>query len=320
MTTKNEKQTLIGVLVLVAILWALLLGNFFTGLNFVDVDVLTETYSQNGVNIEVYSIKKCINGAAGSYTDNDFGVYNNADLHCRVASNDFTGTTEYLSHQIQGQKYGNPNGLAESTLTYIIKKDLRLATEVQTESSISREVNYDGNCDFCQARVSIGFYNVGSFKKLYEDFIECDDTFCSEQKFIDNFKVFKSSGGWSYSDVNGNSGFLSSTSLNNGSSVELAIQLFGRAEDAGTSGYDLSIDLAGFDVVYPEVLVFTCEDGVQNQDETGIDCGGVCPACDNDPPDEETPEENGPIFSIWIIVIGILIIAGFVTYFVVKKR
>jgi len=24
----------------------------------------------------------------------------------------------------------------------------------------------------------------------------------------------------------------------------------------------------------------TCSDGIQNQDETGIDCGGVCPACE----------------------------------------
>ena len=23
----------------------------------------------------------------------------------------------------------------------------------------------------------------------------------------------------------------------------------------------------------------TCSDGTRNQDETGIDCGGVCPAC-----------------------------------------
>jgi len=27
------------------------------------------------------------------------------------------------------------------------------------------------------------------------------------------------------------------------------------------------------------VLGETCSDGIQNQDETGIDCGGVCPAC-----------------------------------------
>ena len=30
---------------------------------------------------------------------------------------------------------------------------------------------------------------------------------------------------------------------------------------------------------YDESCVPTCEDGIQNQNETGIDCGGPCPAC-----------------------------------------
>ena len=37
----------------------------------------------------------------------------------------------------------------------------------------------------------------------------------------------------------------------------------------------------------PIILAFlnlnkeTCSDGIQNQDETGIDCGGQCKECDN---------------------------------------
>ena len=34
------------------------------------------------------------------------------------------------------------------------------------------------------------------------------------------------------------------------------------------------------DVEITEVI--TCDDGVQNGDETGIDCGGSCPPCDNE--------------------------------------
>jgi chitodextrinase len=34
------------------------------------------------------------------------------------------------------------------------------------------------------------------------------------------------------------------------------------------------------DISAPEVAPETCSDGIMNQDETGIDCGGVCTACD----------------------------------------
>ena len=27
------------------------------------------------------------------------------------------------------------------------------------------------------------------------------------------------------------------------------------------------------------MVLATCSDGKRNQDETGVDCGGVCPAC-----------------------------------------
>ncbi|OIO61781.1 hypothetical protein AUJ69_04215 [Candidatus Woesearchaeota archaeon CG1_02_47_18] len=41
----------------------------------------------------------------------------------------------------------------------------------------------------------------------------------------------------------------------------------------------------------------TCSDGIQNQDETGIDCGGVCNACSptGDANDTEPFEDTGPI-------------------------
>ena len=28
-----------------------------------------------------------------------------------------------------------------------------------------------------------------------------------------------------------------------------------------------------------EEMGASCDDGIQNQDETGIDCGGICPSC-----------------------------------------
>ena len=40
----------------------------------------------------------------------------------------------------------------------------------------------------------------------------------------------------------------------------------------------------------------TCNDGIQNQDETGVDCGGVCSACISDAPNPTTP--NGEVLAI----------------------
>ena len=40
-----------------------------------------------------------------------------------------------------------------------------------------------------------------------------------------------------------------------------------------TTGQNVTFDICVYEVVP------TCSDGVQNQDETGVDCGGVCPEC-----------------------------------------
>lgn len=45
---------------------------------------------------------------------------------------------------------------------------------------------------------------------------------------------------------------------------------------SGTAGDDPT---GGMTLVLTEAPGATCFDGIQNQDETGIDCGGVCPAC-----------------------------------------
>lgn len=46
-------------------------------------------------------------------------------------------------------------------------------------------------------------------------------------------------------------------------------------------GYSLDLDKSNCDAPVPDP---TCTDGVQNGDETGVDCGGSCPnACDVDP-------------------------------------
>ena len=42
-------------------------------------------------------------------------------------------------------------------------------------------------------------------------------------------------------------------------------------------------------VIPPPPPTETCYDNIQNQDETGIDCGGVCPACYEPPPPDEFP-------------------------------
>ena len=53
----------------------------------------------------------------------------------------------------------------------------------------------------------------------------------------------------------------------------------------------------------------TCYDGIQNQDEIGIDCGGVCSACYEPPPPDEFP------WMIVILVIAVIVlIAAAVKY------
>ena len=54
------------------------------------------------------------------------------------------------------------------------------------------------------------------------------------------------------------------------SSVDFHIQETSPARGAASDGGDIG----AYEYIAP-----TCFDGIQNQDETGIDCGGVCPAC-----------------------------------------
>lgn len=52
------------------------------------------------------------------------------------------------------------------------------------------------------------------------------------------------------------------------------------------------------EIFYVDTCEFepSCFDGIQNQDETGVDCGGVCPPCQDDEPDRvETPDFVPPV-------------------------
>jgi hypothetical protein len=66
---------------------------------------------------------------------------------------------------------------------------------------------------------------------------------------------------------------------------------------SSNSNVQIGFLMAGFGVTdgvyYDDVSLTTnaaasCSDGVQNQDETGVDCGGACPACPT-PPDTAAP-------------------------------
>eukprot|EP00494_Astrolonche_serrata_P029023 UN29290 len=46
----------------------------------------------------------------------------------------------------------------------------------------------------------------------------------------------------------------------------------------GLDSYTCECD-DGFEGEMCDIIIETCDDGIQNQDETGIDCGGVCPPC-----------------------------------------
>lgn len=62
-----------------------------------------------------------------------------------------------------------------------------------------------------------------------------------------------------------------------------------------TFSFILQSCLYGDKVIIPEETNnFTCNDGVQNQGETGIDCGGPCPECFTAPPCQ--PGEDRVIF------------------------
>ncbi|MFH1788215.1 MAG: hypothetical protein ABH834_02395 [Candidatus Altiarchaeota archaeon] len=55
-----------------------------------------------------------------------------------------------------------------------------------------------------------------------------------------------------------------------------------------------------------EPLVASCIDGVRNNGEVGIDCGGPCPSCEGD--------EQGDNTNLWIIVGGAFVIIMFLVF------
>jgi hypothetical protein len=86
----------------------------------------------------------------------------------------------------------------------------------------------------------------------------------------------------------------------NGMNIDPVLQSDGKPEqnspaiDAGLTIADISDDFLGvsrpqgaaydigaFEYVNAEDLTETCSDNIQNQDETGVDCGGVCDICDS---------------------------------------
>jgi hypothetical protein len=79
------------------------------------------------------------------------------------------------------------------------------------------------------------------------------------------------------------------------------------ATDLGEEGKD---DLYGYGLAFVQAILDTppgeepdgptCEDGIQNGNETGIDCGGDCPPCDDEP-----DEPNDPIFAQRIVPVVI---------------
>lgn len=60
----------------------------------------------------------------------------------------------------------------------------------------------------------------------------------------------------------------------------------------------------------------TCSNGIQDQDEEGIDCGGVCPECD--PGDGSDTKTLKPF--IFALISIIVIILGIITWRVMRKR
>lgn len=63
--------------------------------------------------------------------------------------------------------------------------------------------------------------------------------------------------------------------VNNDPGTYAKLFIFTDAGAAGLSGTYLIDDISA-----PEAAPETCSDGIQNQDETGVDCGGVCAPCD----------------------------------------
>ena len=63
-------------------------------------------------------------------------------------------------------------------------------------------------------------------------------------------------------------------------STELKNILKNTAKDFGTPGFDNEFGFGGVDAYAALLASTSCDDGIQNGDETGVDCGGSCPnAC-----------------------------------------
>lgn len=96
----------------------------------------------------------------------------------------------------------------------------------------------------------------------------------------------------------------------NGLEVNIANQVFLRFNKNGTNP-QFSIKINTLIIPLNETLTPTCSDGVQNQDEEGIDCGGPCELkCIKEEPKKiETPKRDYlPIIFFTLLVILIIII------------
>ncbi|MCX6711756.1 MAG: hypothetical protein NT139_01815 [Candidatus Woesearchaeota archaeon] len=91
--------------------------------------------------------------------------------------------------------------------------------------------------------------------------------------------------------------------------VNIANQVFLRFNKNGTNP-QFSIKINTLTVPLNETLTATCSDGVQNQDEKGVDCGGPCETqCTNEEPKNiETPKKDYlPIIFFTLLIVLVII-------------
>ncbi len=99
--------------------------------------------------------------------------------------------------------------------------------------------------------------------------------------------------------------------IKNGLEVNIGNQVFLRFNKNGTNP-QFSIKINALTIPLNQTLTPTCSDGIQNQDEEGIDCGGPCETlCVKEEPKKiETPKRDylPIIFFILLIILIILIL------------
>ncbi|MEM6516690.1 MAG: T9SS type A sorting domain-containing protein, partial [Bacteroidota bacterium] len=78
-----------------------------------------------------------------------------------------------------------------------------------------------------------------------------------------------------------------------GTDVSAGISFLIEAVCGGDAGCSVSANIDNISVIVDGGTTPTCDDGIQNGDEEGIDCGGSCPtACDNGDPTTDAPESG----------------------------